>query len=57
MGGWCGQRLGEWHPLDPLQGGREQLVRPGFHRLGDVRIRRAAVGRVVLEAPVLGRIV
>ena len=57
VGGRCGQRLGERHALDSLQPGSEQLVRACLHRLGDVGIRRSAVGRVVLEATVLGRVV
>ncbi len=49
----CGQR----HPLDARVGSAQQLVGAILNPAGNVAFRRPAVGRVVLEAAVLGRIV
>ena len=43
--------------LHPCVAGAQQLVRAVLNPAGDVRIGRAAIGRVVLEAAVLGWIV
>ena len=50
-------RLLEWHALDPAQASAQQLVRRILDLPGHVGVRRAPVGRVVLEPAVLGRVV
>ncbi len=57
MGGVGLERLGVSNALDPGQLVGQQLVGLGFDPLGDVGIGRAAVGRVVLVAAALRRVV
>jgi hypothetical protein len=45
------------HPRHAVQAGREQAVGLVLHPAGDVGVGRAAVGRVVLEAAVVGWVV
>src|SRR5271166_4971219 len=49
--------FGEWNSLDPHVPRSQQFVRPVLDPAGHVGIGGAAVGRVVLEASILGRIV
>ena len=51
------QRLLEGHALHVAQAALEDRVGPRLDRLRDVGAGRAAVGRVVLEAAVVGRVV
>ena len=53
----AGTRPGERDPLDALEPGADELVGPGGDDLRRVRVRGAAVRRVVLEAAVVGRVV
>ena len=57
VGGRRLQRLGMVHALDARQVSRQQLVGLALDPLGHVAVGRAAVGRVVLEATALRRVV
>ncbi len=57
MRGVGAQRSCQRDPLDAPVAGGEQLVGPVRDPPGDVGVGRAAVGRVVLEAAVAGRVV
>ena len=50
-------RLGERNSLDPRITSSQQFVRTIFDPMSHVGISRAAIGRVVFEAAILGRIV
>ena len=49
--------VGRRHLPDAIEAGLQEPVRLVLDPAGDVRVGRAAVGRVVLEAAVLGRVV
>ena len=51
------ERLGQRNALDTVQAGFQQFIGPVFNPAGGGGVRRPAVGRIVLEAAVLRRIV
>ena len=57
MGGGAAPRRGKPHSVDPTGSQPQQLVGSGLDPLRHIRVRGAAVGRVVFEAAVIGRIV
>src|SRR6185436_5235617 len=48
---------GDWHALDSRVASAQHLVGPVLDPFRDVGVGRAAVGRVVFEAAILGRVV
>jgi hypothetical protein len=57
VGAVCLDGAREWHPLHAGGAAPQQLVGSVLHPFGNLEIGRSAVGRVVLEAAVLRRVV